>query len=92
MNPVPDWGRRKYEIGTAFRRAAHLPSEADPQRYRALLKEIGVTTDRDVSVLCSILRDAIMAAVREERPITPLHTFLDWMLMEQVHEEYAERD
>ncbi|MBR1822012.1 MAG: hypothetical protein IJ769_10365 [Clostridia bacterium] len=92
MNPVPDRNQRKYEIGTAFRRAAHLPSEADPQIYKALLKEIGVATDMDMGVLCSILQDAIMTAVREERPTTPLHTFLDWLSMEQLHREYEDVD
>jgi hypothetical protein len=33
------------------------------------------------------MNDIIMAARREERPVTPLETFLDWLRCKQTNEE-----
>lgn len=82
VNRMPDWNRRKGEIGTAFRNAPHLPAEADADAYAAILVLTGVTTNRDMSIIITIVQDAIMQARREERPTTPLDSFLDWL--EQV--------
>ena len=79
MHPISDWSARKQEISNAFLRAAHLPHESDDEIYAGLLARLGVTTRQDYSILCSIVQDAIMKAVREERPTTPLTTFLDWL-------------
>lgn len=87
MNNAPDRIQRKHEIGKAFLQAAHLPHETDVELYRSLLEQIGVTSERDISILCSIVQDAIMTAVREERPTTPLDTFLDWLVERLVLEE-----
>lgn len=84
MNHVPDWNRRKYEIGTAFRKEAHLPHEADHEVYEAVLKRVGVTGDHDMRVMISILQDAIMMARRDERPAIPLETFRDWLMWKLV--------
>ena len=79
MKQVPDWTRRKLEIGNAFRRSAHLPHETDEAAYRALLDQLGIETTQDMSIMISIVRDAVMGARREERPTVPLDTFLDWL-------------
>ena len=79
MNSVPDWNRRKQEIGSSFLRESFLPHEADPEAYEALLRRVGVTTRQDVSVLISIVQDAVMMARRDERPTVPLDTFRDWL-------------
>ena len=83
MFPVADWSRRKLEIADAFREAAPLPAEA----YEALLTQIGVSTNQDMNIRISFMNDIIMAARREERPATPLETFLDWLRYKQTHEE-----
>ena len=87
MFQVADWSRRKLEIAGAFRQAAPLPAEADPEFYAELLTQIGVSTNQDMSILISFMNDIIMAARREERPATPLETFLDWLRYKQTHEE-----
>ena len=87
MFQVADWSRRKLEIADAFRQAAPLPAEADFDFYAALLHEIGVSTNQDMNILISFMNDIIMAARREERPATPLETFLDWLRYKQTHEE-----
>ena len=79
MYQVADWGQRKREIGMALRQSAHLPHESDPELYAALLEQIGIGTRQDLSILISVVNDAIMTARREERPTTPLDTFLDWL-------------
>lgn len=84
MNRVPDRNQRKQEIGMALRREAFLPHEADPEVYAAVLENIGVSSDRDVSILISIVQDAIMMARREERPTAPLDTFRDWLIRKQL--------
>lgn len=84
MNHIPDWNQRKREIGDAFRREDYLPHESDPVRYAALLLRVGATTNRDVSVLISIVQDAIMMARRDERPTAPLDTFRDWLMRKLV--------
>ena len=84
MNPIPDWSQRKREIGDAFRREAYLPHESDPEQYAGLLGRVGATTNRDVSVLLSIVQDAIMMARRDERPTTPLDTFRYWLMRKQM--------
>lgn len=84
MNHVPDWNQRKQEIGGAFRNEPHLPHEADPEIYEAVCQRVGATTHHDVSVLISIVQDAIMMARRDERPTTPLDTFRDWLMWKQV--------
>jgi len=38
-------------------------------------------------LLISFMKDIIMAARREERPATPLETFLDWLRYRQTYEE-----
>ena len=87
MFQVADWSRRKLEIADAFRQAAPLPAEADPEFYTELLTQIGVSTNQDMNILISFMKDIIMAARREERPATPLETFLDWLRYEQTHDE-----
>ena len=87
MFPVADWSRRKLEIADAFRQAAPLPAEAEPEAYEALLTQIGVVNNQDMNILTSFMNDIIMAARREERPATPLETFLDWLRYKQTHEE-----
>ena len=42
---------------------------------------------QDVEVLISFLNDVIMEARHEERPATPLETFLDCVKIEQTYEE-----
>jgi len=37
-----------------------------------------------VSILISIVQDAIMMARREERPTAPLDTFRDWLMRKLV--------
>ena len=87
MFPVANWSRRKLEIADAFRQAAPLPAEAEPVAYEALLTQIGVVNNQDMNILISFMNDIIMAARREERPATPLETFLDWLRYKQTHEE-----
>ena len=87
MFHVADWSQRKLEIADAFRQAAPLPAEADPEFYKALLLQIGVSNNQDMMLLISFMNDIIMAARREERPATPLETFLDWLRYKQTHEE-----
>ena len=87
MIPVTDWSRRKLEIASAFRDEATLPADADPEVYQELIKRIGITTSQDMNILISFMMDIIMAARREERPATPLETFLDWLRYRQTHEE-----
>lgn len=83
MNPVPDRNKRKQEIGMAFRNEPYLPHEADPGIYEALCLRVGATSSHDISILISIVQDAIMMARRDERPTTPLDTFRDWLLRKQ---------
>lgn len=80
MNPVPDRNQRKQEIGIAFRNESFLPHEADPEIYQAVCQRVGATTMHDISILISIVQDAIMMARRDERPTTPLDTFRDWLI------------
>ena len=87
MFQVADWSRRKLEIADAFRQAAPLPAEADHEFYAELLIKIGVSTNQDMNIFISFMNDIIMAASREERPATPLETFLDWLRYKQTHEE-----
>ena len=87
MFHVADWSQRKLEIADAFRQAASLPAEADPEFYKAFLLQIGVSNNQDMMLLISFMNDVIMAARREERPATPLETFLDWLRYKQTHEE-----
>lgn len=87
MLPVADWSRRKLEIDGAFRQSAPPPAEAEPEAYEALLAEIGVVNKQDMNILISLMNDIIMAARRDERPATPLETFLDWLRYKQTHEE-----
>ena len=87
MFPVANWSRRKLEIADAFRQASPLPAEAEPEAYEALLTQIGVANNQDMNILISFMNDIIMAARREERPATPLETFLDWLRYKQTHEE-----
>lgn len=84
MNDVPDRNRRKQEIGDAFRNEPYLPPEVDPEIYEAVCRRVGATTSYDVSVLISVLQDAIMMARRDERPTAPLDTFRDWLMRKQV--------
>jgi hypothetical protein len=84
VNQVTDWNHRKREIGLRFRGEAFLPHEADAEAYAALLSRLGVTTNRDVSILISIVQDAIMMARRDERPSSPLDTFRDWLIKKQL--------
>jgi hypothetical protein len=42
-----------------------------------MLTQIGVANNQDMNILISFMNDIIMAARREERPATPLETFLD---------------
>ena len=84
MNQVTDWNHRKREIGLRFRGEAFLPHEADAAAYAALLSRLGVTTNREVSILISIVQDAIMMARRYERPTSPLDTVLDWLIKKQL--------
>lgn len=83
MNPIPDWNKRKQEIGMAFRNEPYLPHEADREIYEALCLRVGATSSHDISILISIVQDAIMMARRDERPTTPLDTFRDWLLRKQ---------
>ena len=87
MFPVADWSRRKLERADAFRQVAPLPAETELEAYEALLAQIGVSTNQDMNILISFMNDIIMAARREERPATPLETFLDWLRYKQTHEE-----
>jgi len=87
MFPVADWSRRKLEIADAFRQAAPLPAEAEPEAYEALLTKIGVSNNQDMNILVSFMNDIIMAARRDERPTTPLEAFLDWLRYKQTHEK-----
>ena len=52
-----------------------------------LLTQIGVGNNQDMNILISFMNDIIMAARREERPATPLESFLDWLRYKQIHEE-----
>jgi hypothetical protein len=87
MLQVANWNCRKIEIATAFRQAASLPAEADPEFYGELLTQIGVCNNQDMNIRVSFMNDIIMAARREERPVTPLETFLDWLRCKQTNEE-----
>ena len=87
MFQVADWSRRKLEIADAFRQAAPLPAEADETIYQKIVEQIGVGNNQDMNILISFMNDIIMAARREERPATPLETFLDWLRYKQTHEE-----
>ena len=84
MNPVPDRNQRKQEIGNALRNEPYLPHEADPEIYEAVCLRVGATTSHDISILISVVQDAIMMARRDERPTTPLDTFRDWLLRKQM--------
>jgi len=75
------------KIADAFRQAAPLPAEAEPEAYEALLTKIGVSNNQDMNILVSFMNDIIMAARRDERPTTPLEAFLDWLRYKQTHEE-----
>ena len=77
MFQVADWSQRKLEIADAFRQAAPLPAEADETIYQKMLAQIGVANHQDMNILISFMNDIIIAARREERPATPLETFLD---------------
>jgi hypothetical protein len=68
----------------AFRRESFLAQPADASVYDAALERMGIATNRDVSILLSIVQDAIMMARREESPTTPLDTFRDWLMRKQV--------
>ena len=72
MFRVVDWSRRKPEIADAFRQAAPLPAEAEPEAYEALLAQIGMVNKQDMNILISFMNDIIMAARRDERPATPV--------------------
>ena len=87
MFQVANWSRRKIEIAAAFRQAAPLPAEADDAIYQKIMAQIGVSNNQDMNILISFMNDIIMAARREERPATPLETFLDWLRYKQTHEE-----
>jgi len=87
MFRVADWSRRKLEIADAFRQAAPLPAEADHEFYAELLTQTGAANNQDMNILISFMNDIIMAARRDERPATPLETFLDWLRYKQTHEE-----
>jgi len=87
MFQIADWSRRKIEIADAFRRAAPLPAEADEAIYQKILTQIGIASNQDMMLLVSFINDIIMAARREERPATPLETFLDWLRYRQTYEE-----
>ena len=87
MFHVADWSRRKLEIADAFRRATPLPAEADESAYQAIISQIGVSSNQDMMLLISFMNDVIMEARREERPATPLETFLDWLRYKQILEE-----
>ncbi len=84
MNPVPDWNQKKQEIGKALRNESYLPQEADPELYEAICQRVGATTNHDVSILISVVQDAIMMARREEHPTTSLDTFRDWLMMRHI--------
>ena len=87
MFPVANWSRRKLEIADAFREAAPFPAEADETIYQKIMAQIGVSNNQDMNILISFMNDIIIAARREERPATPLETFLDWLRYKQTHEE-----
>ena len=87
MFQVANWSRRKIEIAAAFRQATPLPAEADDAIYQKIMAQIGVSNNQDMNILISFMNDIIMAARREERPATPLETFLDWLRYKQTHEE-----
>ena len=87
MFQIADWSRRKLEIADAFRQAAPLPAEGDPEFYEGLLTQIGVANHQDMNILISFMNDIIMAARREERPATPLEAFLDWLRYRLTYEE-----
>lgn len=80
MNRVSDWNQRKHEIGMAFRRESFLAQPADASVYDAALERMGIATNRDVSILLSIVQDAIMMARREALPTTMLDRFGDWLM------------
>ena len=84
MHQVTDWNQRKREIGMRFKNEAFLPHESDAGAYAALLGRLDVTTRRDVSILISIVQDAIMMARREALPTTMLDRFRDWLMMRLV--------
>ena len=86
MFQTADWSRRKLEIADTFHRVAPLPVEADPEFYAELLTQIGVANNQDMNILISFMNDIIMEARREERPATPLETFLNWLRYKQTHE------
>lgn len=50
MFRVVDWSRRKPEIADAFRQAAPLPAEAEPEAYEALPAQIGVANNQDMII------------------------------------------
>lgn len=87
MFQVADWTQRKREIADAFKMAAPLPAEADEEIYESVLARTGVANDQDMRVLISFIQDLIMATRREERPTSPMDTFLDWLRYRQMREE-----
>jgi hypothetical protein len=84
VNPIPDRNQRKLEIGGAFRNEPYLPHEADQEIYESVCLRVGATTSQDISILISVVQDAIMMARRDERPTTPLDTFRDWLMRKQM--------
>ena len=80
MNRIPEWNQRKHEIGMAFRRESFLAQPADSSIYDAALRRMGITTNRDVSILLSIVQDTIMMARREALPTTTLECFGNWLM------------
>lgn len=86
MFQVADWGTRKREIADAFRQATPLPAEADEGAYEAVFAQIGIASAQDMMILISFVDDVIMGARREERPTTPLDSFLAWLRHKQIYE------
>lgn len=85
MFQVPDRYQRKLELAAAFWKAAMLPGRADAKAYERLLKKLGVESHMDLSILCSIVQDAIMEAKREAGPTEPLEAFLIWLKVEKLY-------
>ena len=85
---------RKGEIRRAFIKIEHLMSEKDKGAYSTMLSSIGIQTDMELGILCSVLQDEIMEAVRAERPTALLRSFLAWLMEKRIHtvrgEEYEE--
>ena len=84
MNRASDWNQRKREIGMAFRRQPFLPHETDAEAYERVLVNVGVASNRDLSILFAIVQDAIMMARRDERPSIPLDNFRDWLMLKLI--------